>query len=152
MRASLPMTSTPLRTGSTGVREIECGPDADQTAHEPLRPDRAALRESARTGHWLGQTISEPPRGIEPRTYALRAHLEVLTIRAVPSLTRPDALDASRPLLVVLGLLRTSCGLTTHGAKGTRTPDLLVAKARYGTASRHEARDRIWGRTGRRRK
>jgi hypothetical protein len=38
----------------------------------PLRPDRAALRESARTGNWLGQTISEPPRGIEPRTYALR--------------------------------------------------------------------------------
>jgi hypothetical protein len=23
--------------------------------------------------HWPGQTISEPPRGIEPRTYALRA-------------------------------------------------------------------------------
>ena len=33
--ASSPMTSTPLRTGSTGVREVECGPDADQTAHEP---------------------------------------------------------------------------------------------------------------------
>jgi hypothetical protein len=32
----------------------------------------SALREGARTGHWLGKTFSEPPRGIEPRTYALR--------------------------------------------------------------------------------
>jgi Phage integrase family len=33
--------------------------NADQmraTAHEPVIPDRAALRESARTGRWLGQT------------------------------------------------------------------------------------------------
>jgi hypothetical protein len=32
-------------------------------------------------------------------TYALRAHSDVPTTRAVTGLTRPDALDTSRPLL-----------------------------------------------------
>src|SRR5215207_948981 len=53
-----------------------CGPNA----HEPVNPDGAALRESARTGRWLGQTTSEPPRGIEPVTYALREPLPASTL------------------------------------------------------------------------
>jgi hypothetical protein len=61
------------RPARPGVRETECGPDADQTAHEPVRPDCTALRQSVRTGYWLGQTALEPPIGIEPMTYALRA-------------------------------------------------------------------------------
>jgi hypothetical protein len=51
---------------------------------------------------WLGRIV-EPPRGFEPRTYALRAHSDVLTTRAVLGLTRPNALDRSRPLLGCFG-------------------------------------------------
>jgi hypothetical protein len=41
----------------------------------------------------------EPPRGIEPRTYALREQSDVSATRAVIDLTRPNALGVSQTLL-----------------------------------------------------
>jgi hypothetical protein len=47
-------------------------------------------------GRWLGWWVDtrwvEPPRGIEPRTYALREHSDVSATRASLDLTRPSAL------------------------------------------------------------
>jgi hypothetical protein len=53
---------------------LKLNADQMRTKRRTRRPDQTELPfgEPARTGHWLGQTISEPPRGIEPRTYALR--------------------------------------------------------------------------------
>ena len=72
LRGSLCGTiSTVLRTGSTAPTRdslrTKCGL---QGAEAQSR--RAAIREFVRTGCWLGHTALEPPRGIEPRTYALR--------------------------------------------------------------------------------
>jgi hypothetical protein len=78
----------------------------------------------------------EPPIGIEPMTYALRAHSDAPRTRAILEVTRSNALDASRPLLTYLGRLRTWCGLTP--------PRRIVSTNSSWRRSQVEARDYIW--------
>ena len=43
-----------------------------RTARRASQSNQGVLPFETSTSIWLGRTISEPPRGIEPRTYALR--------------------------------------------------------------------------------
>ena len=52
----------------------------------------------------------EPPRGIEPRTYALRGPSGPHAASRDEFLTRRDALDGARHLWLVNSILRTPCG------------------------------------------
>jgi integrase len=69
--------------------------DQMRTKRRTSRSDQTELpfEKGPRTGHWLGKTFSEPPRGIEPRTYALRDSPVVDGSRWLPL---ADAVNALR--------------------------------------------------------